>query len=103
MIRPEPCARIARAANRLTSYRPVRSTARRRSHSSRGNWSIVDAVGHRVDARVVDQDVEPAVGRDDPVDDLLDLLGARHVERAATRHPATRDAASRAPASSTSV
>ena len=41
MIRPEPCARIARAANRLTSYRPVRSTARMRSHSSRGNSSIV--------------------------------------------------------------
>ena len=41
MMRPDCCLRITRAAAWLTSYRPVRSTARIRSHSSRGNSSIV--------------------------------------------------------------
>ena len=42
-------------------------------------------VGHRVDARIVHQDVELAVIRDDAVDDGRDLVRFGHVERVATR------------------
>ncbi len=41
MIRPRFCSRMTTAAALLISYSPVRSTARMRSHSSRGNASMV--------------------------------------------------------------
>ena len=60
MIRPPPAAASRWAAARLTSYRPVRSTARIRSHSDARELVDRHPVGQAVDAGVVDQDVERA-------------------------------------------
>ena len=72
MIRPPGRSAIAGIAARLTRKTPFRSTPTMRSHSSTGNGIDIDAVGERVDAGIVDEDVEPPESAQRLLDRALD-------------------------------